>query len=830
MKQQKNGLNAIYYYDLPSMVNEGQTITSIIQKAQAIVTARQTNAIPLQQAKENTLAGLEDLQSSLETIKESIGSYTEDDSKVKKITEEADKILRNIPLFKSSAEILCSRLSEGKIRIVSIGEKSQGKTLFTQILTGLPPTSKLLKVKAPNNINDCTGAVNTFYHKSGQELPLIMVEFLTVKEVVEYVKEAIKLIQGELEDKNWTLRGIDSIQDKNGLKTFLSDTNHQAKIANLVINPEVKSSLTQYFENGVGFVDLLGNPQKNVPENDIDEYNDMQHPSKHYLAVKRINVTLDLHREGLFQYFEVADTKGLSVASGAVANQKLIYDVINESDAVFSIARTGQQQNWKVYTQALGNNYRNNEVFRKKHFAIINVQEGLGMSSADEGVKWIDEQLLSDYCYVGRLKEDSKTDRSDSSVPKKEDGKNHCVPGNFVNTLIIHMLSKIADHITEIDNGRIKICQQSGNNIAESLSKLKELLGDIDFTPFDEEKLVKEKVRGFYKAAHEYIDLQKEEIRKEKEKKMDEDDNDSDNELYYRHVTDKSNENRFASVYEVLTGEHYPGKLPQLDDDDEDSRDEEIKKAVICLFQSEKIQSRIAENLNTDIFVGEYANELVWAFRHVILDPLFDREKQHPIACKKKEDYFKELWEIFKLGQISGENNKWDETYVNDNIHEMKLLNEVYKKGVFDSFEKSDGLLTPYSFLKEYFRLLSSLHDSDEEYVEKQNLDDELCLEAIENEIKKLSLRKKIIARIKNFPDAIDSYCTNIADAIGNFAGDVAKYGCQFYKDNIDFIATEEDKERLKKSRRWKDVDNCRSNIMQYKFENLPLISISNNE
>lgn len=822
MKQLKNGLNAVYYYDLPSMIDEGDSIASIIQKAKAIVEARKQNSGPLQKAKDSTLAGLADLQLSLENLKENIASYCEDVTKINKIIEESNKILGNIPLFRTAAEVLCSRLAEGKIRIVSIGEKNQGKSLFNQIFTGLPANSKILKVKAHNATKDCTGAVNTFYHKDGQTLPLIKVEFLTVKEIVDNIKSAIKLIQAGINDSNWTLRGIDSIRDKDELKSFLTNTNHQAVIANLTINPEIKSSLEQYFDsdNSLSFVDLLGKSQITVSENDVDEYNDMQHPSKHYLAVKKINVTLDLHRDGLFQFFEVADTKGLSTEAGAVANQKLIYDVINESDAVLSIVRTGGQQNWKIYTQALGDPYRNNCVFKKKHFAIINVEEGHEMESADAGAKFIDDQKLSDYCYIGRLWEDSETDSHDSSIPTDQ---SHCIPKAFVDNLIIHMLGKIASHITEIDNERIKICQQSGTIIEDSLTKLKELL-DIDYTLFDEDKLVKEKVRGFCKAALNYIDEQKIQIIREKENK--EEDVDSDNELYYRNVTDKKNENRFTSVYEVLTGESYPGKLPQYDEDDE-SCDKEITEAVNYLYQSDKVQSRIDKDLDYRTHVGEHADQLVWAFCHVILEPLFESETQHPIACKKKEEFFDKLWELFHLNVISEQASKWDALFVDEKISEMEMINKVFYKGVFSPFVKSGKLMTPYSFLKEYFSLLSHPSDDEDEYVEeKQSLDESFCRKAIVNEITRLGIREKIIDSIKNFPVYMEAYCNNISDAIERFDADVSLHGCQFYKDNIKLIASEKDNEKLQKSQLWVDVSRCINNIKQYKFENLPLISI----
>ena len=824
MKQLKNGLNAVYYYDLPSMIDEGDSIASIIQKAQAIVEARKQNSGPLQKAKDNTLAGLEDLQQSLETLKENIGGYCEDVVKVNRIIEESNKILGNIPLFRTAAEVLCSRLSEGKIRIVSIGEKNQGKSLFNQIFTGLPKDSKILKVKAHNATKDCTGAVNTFYHKEGQTLPLIKVEFLTVKEIVDNIKSAIKLIQTEIKDSHWTLTGIDSIRDKIELKNFLANTNHQAVIANLTINPEIKSSLEQYFDsdNNLGFVDLLGKSQITVSENDVDEYNDMQHPSKHFLAVKKINVTLDLYREGLFQYFEVADTKGLSAEAGAVANQKLIYDVINESDAVLSIARTGGQQNWKIYTQALGDPYRNNQVFKEKHFAIINVEEGHEMESADAGAKFIDDQKLSDYCYIGRLWEDANTDSHDQSIPH---GENPCIPKDFVDNLIIHMLGKIAKHITEIDNERIAICQQSGNTISGALSKLKQLLADIDYTPFDEDKLVKEKVREFCDSALKYIEEQQCEILEKKRSESDEEELDAD--LYYKHVTEKNNENRFASVYEILTGEQFSGTLPKVDDDDES--DIEIEKAVTYLLQSEIVNNQIPVKLNNRFYFGVYANELVWAIRRVVLETLFEREKQHPIACKMKEDLFDKLWELFHLNEISGKPVKWDAAYVDEEIHEMKVLNNVYNKGVFSPFIKSEVLMTPYSFLKEYFALLSNNIDEDDEgnFIEKPELDDKLCHKAIEKEFAKLALREKIIDSIKNFPDYMETFCNNIIDAIGNFTAEVAKNGSSFYRNNIEVIASDQDNDRLQKSRNWEEVSRCKRSIEQYKFENLPLISIN---
>src|SRR5574344_1776524 len=55
-------------------------------------------------------------------VKDRIGLFVNDQDSVDKIKDNCNKMLENITEFKSSAQIICDRLQEGKIRIVSIGE------------------------------------------------------------------------------------------------------------------------------------------------------------------------------------------------------------------------------------------------------------------------------------------------------------------------------------------------------------------------------------------------------------------------------------------------------------------------------------------------------------------------------------------------------------------------------------------------------------------------------------------------------------------------------------------------------------------------------------
>lgn len=396
MEQLKNGLNLIYFDDL----EHNAEVESIKQQAKAICDARRQNAKPLMQAKNDTFVGLVGLENAVRDIKTNIGTFSDSQDTTNAIIVECDKILSSIPEFKKAAEILCSRLNEGKIRIVSIGEKSQGKSLFTQIYTHIEEGSKILKVKDSNDVDDCTGAVNTFHHKDNQSVPLIEVEFLSLEDIKNVLLSYISDIQQYPQYKTWTIAGLSNISTKQDLINIVSDANNLALINALSNIPsDTKKGIKQYFSHGTEYIRKLGISRQSISEDEIEQYNDMQNPLAYYLAVDNISITLDLGMNGLFEYFEVADTKGASLEAGTLAN-KNIFKVIDESDAVFSIAKANQTQTWKFYNEALGSKYRGDAVFKDKHFAIINLDENFGRTAAKTGVDVLDDQNLSHYCYT----------------------------------------------------------------------------------------------------------------------------------------------------------------------------------------------------------------------------------------------------------------------------------------------------------------------------------------------------------------------------------------------------------------------------------------------
>lgn len=805
-------LEVLDYKEL-SRIGKNVKIDGIIKKAKAICEARIQNAQPLNQAKEEVLSGLDGVLKSISHVRGIAGNFTQDKDLPGKIDAVCDKLLQAIPEFKKSVEILCSRMNEGKIRIVSIGEKSQGKSLFTQIYTQIPDASPILKVKAPNNTDDCTGAVNTFYHKDGFSDPLIEVNFLDLERVVSIIKSYVAIIQEKY--PNWTIDGINCISTKEDLKRIINNQN-LAKINALVdIKTDVKKGLKQYFSHGSGYVDKLGNHTISISEDEICQYNDMQNEKAFYLAVDHIDITMDLQMNGLFKYFEIADTKGASLQAGTLAN-KDIYDIIEASDAVFSISKVNQNQTWKFYNEFLGFQYCGNPIFRDKHFAICNIDKGYDNSNAAEGFEVLNDQRLANYCYVGRLKEDIETD--------------NCKPFEFVKNLIVHMLDSIANNITKFDNERIKICCESGNIIRDSLAELRNLTDDskINLEPFDERKLVVRKIMEFCKKATDYIGIQLSQI----EPKNDDYnyyDAEEDYDLYYKEVTKNDDIRRYASLYQVLTGDKYPGKIPASFDEEEDK---ELSDAVKEILSSVRERHEVTENMNTAVHIGQYVDILTAITKEDIVPRLYERRIQHPISLKKREEVYNELWSIFSLDKIFLNSEGWNCECV-ERTDSLRKLNIPYNEGIMESFQGQDLIYNSYAILKEYFSLLRDRDEEDNKNLSILcgKLDEDLLHKTFVNEIRKLKIRESIIERIKTYPDALEHFYKHVATQIEAINEEISTGKVDsFYLSNVGVIASDDDRKKLLLAKSWEQFNASLSTMRQYEFKNLPLIQISSVE
>lgn len=796
MKTLNNGLQVLYFDDL----QHGVDTNSIKKKAKAICDARRKNAVPLLKAKNETLLGLSTLEPALQEIKDNIGSFCSDSKVTDKIVHECDTIIKSIPIFRRSAEILCSRLNDGKIKIVSIGQKSQGKSLFTQLYTHIPQNSPLLKVKDDGDTRDCTGAVNTYFHKEEQTIPLIEVEFLSVSDVIKTILSYIRDIQKCPGYEGWTINGITESTTQQELRNIVTDSNNLAKINNLSNIPsDLKKGLKQYFSHGDGYVSKLGNQCESISEDEVAFYNDMQNPVAYYLAVQNISVTLNLGMNGLFEYFEIADTMGASIEAGTYATTK-IYNVIDESDAVFSIARANQNQNWNFYNRALGDIYRGKKIFKEKHFAILNIDKNFDKSAADTGIDVLDDQNLSRFCYVGRLKEDKEID--------------NCNPVSFVQDLIVHMLGEIANNIIKFDNDRICICRQNGELIEKSLVSLRQLLRDVKYKQFDEKQLVKDKVRAFCDEARKYIDDQMSNMA---QVDSDEDNDDDDYDIYYKAVTKNDPEKRYASLYEVLTGEVYPNRMPVAFDEDED-KDVELSDAVSALLDEvyKNKKNIIKENMDNVVHFGEYVDSVSGAISDAIWPRLFERRIQHPITYKERDILFDRLWKIFRLDIIFNENN-WNPECV-DKTDNLKILNKIYKEGISEVFQTGKYLFTSYTILQRYFRLI--------ENEEVKKIDIKLFHQAFEKEIGLLQIRKQIIDRVKNYPNAIRNFFHESKTAINNIDTIVHSSGDDFYDSNLEQIVSGDDRIKLQNAKKWDQVKLSIAKVKNYQFNNIPLIQV----
>lgn len=279
----------VFYNELIASLRDVQNVEyDISEKAQNICTRREKYAEYL----EGRLVELKRYQTSMNSI---LGNLLRSSSLMEGIDKEAiisqcNAIKKDLADHIERVEKLCIRFKNKRIRIVSFGPKTQGKSVFTQLYTKLDDS--IVAVKPDGNGIDKTGAINVIKHDGTLTSPRIIVHFKTQQEVVDKINSYISLLPQGVQ-----ISAFRSFQD------VLTAKNNNTIIAKLSayhgtqpIPASCKAGLESFFAYNKK-ISEAGADDKTITVDQMPIYNDMQYngqEGQRYAIVDYIEILTNL--------------------------------------------------------------------------------------------------------------------------------------------------------------------------------------------------------------------------------------------------------------------------------------------------------------------------------------------------------------------------------------------------------------------------------------------------------------------------------------------------------------------------------------------------------
>ncbi len=466
------------------LMSEQNSLEAIREGARVICERRGRYADTISNDVKRIKSEISVIESLIKTIEENSSVLdSNQESELKSLCEQLKKSLK---AYLQEAQSLCTRFNNKKIKVLAFGSKSQGKSTFTRLYTGLPES--VVAEKAADDDRDKTGALSIISHKKGNAVnnPQITVYFKTSGSILKTINSCISQLSilPNFSLPNCTSRGYNSWNDLSSVLSSVTTKKKAYETLNSLMDPNnqvidfdpIKSFLKSVFEPESSFADvreIIGVKQISLSE--LPLYNDMTNTGeRRYLSVDHIEIAADLGYNDVFENFEICDTKGISAKAGAMIVEEGVYNDINNSDAAFSIQRVGQGQKATEFYVGLGNSISKvnkesrPERLSTKHFAILNLHKGINNASVDEVVNAINGSQLAKCIYIGSFATKEGTIASYEGV--NIDAK------NFSTSLVIDMLSKIVNSTKESDDLLIKSCNELVIEINNNQQLLNEFL------------------------------------------------------------------------------------------------------------------------------------------------------------------------------------------------------------------------------------------------------------------------------------------------------------------------------------------------------------------
>ena len=795
----------VFYNELIVSLRDVQNVEyDISEKAQNICTRREKYAEYL----EGRLVELKRYQTSMNSI---LGNLLRSSSLMEGIDKGAiisqcNAIKKDLADHIERVEKLCIRFKNKRIRIVSFGPKTQGKSVFTQLYTKLDDS--IVAVKPDGNGIDKTGAINVIKHDGTLTSPRIIVHFKTQQEVVDKINSYISLLPQGVQ-----ISAFRSFQD------VLTAKNNNTIIAKLSayhgtqpIPASCKAGLESFFAYNKK-ISEAGADDKTITVDQMPIYNDMQYngqEGQRYAIVDYIEILTNLGND-FYKYFEIGDTKGSSTDAGGNVADIEIFEAIDNSDAAFSISRVGSGQNNGEYiTSNLFTHYQKDiKNLHDKLFVILNMEkESLdkGLQLINSVVENIEVQQMAEQIYTGCLCKRPVEIEYDEGNVGQLPADAFIDPEKFVRAMLLDMLNKIVTNTKSNDDSLIVKINQSTEEINSEISKLKSLLNGCN-VPCEESEdgLIIEVIEELRDKTYNQINLH-----------SNSEDNHSNNHNHTssgvgtrrrgfnfgqeqsqsENVVEPSNQEEVSytieqpsiidyeeqykklrseemSIYKLLTGEK---RKPRGKENP--SVKDEIEEAVTYIYKQHGDRPRVVDEITDKVISKPSGNtsDLGWYIECVSkmysnrIKENFNKKltPQNEIPFEDEaNEVFRMLWEGLKLNCFTG----WGE-YSHDKLSEKSILNkqlrellELYKPA-YDSSTKPIPLFTPYDTLLEYFKR----YITKERKIIKQEtdivIDDEILIKTLIDLIRINNIPKMIVDKASDKKKEVDSLRTKIAQEI----------------------------------------------------------------
>ena len=469
----------MFYNELIANLADNQAIeNNISEKAQEICTRRENYADYLEgqlvELKENHTS----ISSTLDTLLSS-SSFIESINKEVFINK-CNAIKDELAVHIDRVEKLCNRFKNKRIRIVSFGPKTQGKSVFTQLYTKLDDS--IVAVKPDGNGIAKTGAINVIKHDGSLTSPRFIVHFKTQQDVVDMINSYINLLpQGVQINTFRSFRDVLAAKTYNSIMQKLSGYHGNQPIA-----ASCKAGLESFFANNRN-ISEAGSGSKEISVDQMPIYNDMQYngpEGQRYAIVDYIEILTNLGND-FYRYFEIGDTKGSSTDAGGNVADIEIFEAIDNSDAAFSISRVGSGQNNGEYiTTNLFTHYQDDiKNLHDKLFVILNMEKeslNRGLQLINGVVGNIEVQQMAEQIYTGCLCKRPVEIEYDESTVEQLPEDAFIDPEKFVRAMLLDMLNKIVTNTKTNDDGLIEKTNQSTEAINVKINEIKSLVNDCD--------------------------------------------------------------------------------------------------------------------------------------------------------------------------------------------------------------------------------------------------------------------------------------------------------------------------------------------------------------
>ncbi len=648
------------------------------------------------------------LLKDIETALTNLGTSKKNDQ----VKNAAKQLLTLLDEYVNELTRLHSRFSNQKIRIISFGSRSQGKSSFTKKYTHLPDL--VVSVKEPNNSLDKTGATSRIIHKKGvsPEKPEIKVVLRTQEEILKIVNSCLsKLspcgldIQGKTSFSTWN--DFYSIISNPGEKKNIYDKINKTLQGNHAIDGfgSMRQTLLEIFKQNSDFSEVNNAAQphyfnidagKPIELKDLPMYNDMQCGTTcKYMTVSEIKIYVDLGHNGMFENVEVCDTKGMSADAGGNLWEQELYKIIGNCDAAFSVQMSGSVEVGKSDQEFYENLNKERNNFKElltdlelRHYAIINAVDGTKTDNIQPLLNMLEPLNITQSIYVGALKESAMFDGITLNMQ------------DFVDYVIYDMMRSVIINTNTTDQNLLKKCDEYPAKIEKNRSDLILALASFDSIPTKDWDAI---IKRILKTKRDEVNVELTEWAKQQNVSIptsnaEETQNGSINEVEYNDDDDDDDDSSVSvsqnviaqenlglpdekhdtsvsdGLYKMITGKKADKKIMGL------QHEEVINTAIGSIFDdfygqtgTEKGQygsDLIGSSSDSGAYIDALAQE-IYDFILGNINRMFAPDSKNPGVDSFREELFAKIWNSFSLDSFY-ENKKFSEELLIDSQKELK--------------------------------------------------------------------------------------------------------------------------------------------------------------